>query len=152
MFFASPQACGSLSFFLSFILRRYRITSAKNSLHFHTIGYEIDTFQKSPIMFIPKTYNFIPLWTFSYRWKQFHTCIRSFIPSWWWCLLFVLAETKNRSRAPYIPPLRVSYQKIIRMSTISYFISGFIPSTFHAKQSEFHTIINIFMRMKTISN
>jgi hypothetical protein len=22
---------------------------------------------------------------------------------WWWCLLFVLAETKNRSRAPYKP-------------------------------------------------
>ncbi len=22
---------------------------------------------------------------------------------WWWCLLFVLAETKKRSRAPYIP-------------------------------------------------
>ena len=25
------------------------------------------------------------------------------IDRWWWCLLFVLAETKNRSRAPYIP-------------------------------------------------
>ena len=39
----------------------------------------------------------------------------------------------------------------IRMRTISYFISSFIPSTFHTKKSEFHTIINIFIRMKKIS-
>jgi hypothetical protein len=34
----------------------------------------------------------------------------------------------------------------IRMKTISYFISSFIPSTFHTKKSEFHTIINIFIQ------
>ena len=35
------------------------------------------------------------------------------------------------------------------MSTISYFISSFIPLAFHTKKSEFHTIINIFIRITT---
>ncbi len=53
------------------------------------------------------------LWNRSCSNKQQHPCLLQHVCClfcmfiiWWWCLLFVLAETENGSQAPYIPLVR----------------------------------------------